>query len=175
MKSPHNAFVLAYWNSLRRGRDAPDQSEIEPNRLRRILPCVFLLEARADGGFAYRLAGTSICRRYGSELRGQDFLQRWDEEHRARVAELLSQSLQTAVPVCVTATGITERLALTIETETVLMPTTSGGPVCDRFLCASHILIGEIGWRKQRILSERLMAALFISNGASGDSGSAAQ
>jgi len=161
--------VLAYWNSLRKGRDVPDQSDIDPNKLKPVLPCIFLLEAQSNGNFVYRLAGTSICRRYGSELRGQDFLQRWHAEHRPRVAELLSQSLGTATPLCVLSAGITERHSHVIETESILLPTTSDRVTCDRFLCASHILMGEIGWRKRRILSERLVAALLISDSPSGD------
>ena len=72
MKHRNSHFAVGYWSRLRQGRLAPDQADIDPRALKRLLPNVFLLEARGDGAFVYRLAGTALCDRYGAELRGSD-------------------------------------------------------------------------------------------------------
>src|SRR3954468_24517506 len=122
MKHRNSHFAVGYWSRIRQGRDTPDQSDIDPKALKRLLPFVFLLDART-GRFTYRLAGTTLCERYGIELRGRDFLHQWDPDSRLRLNELLAHSLRARVPVCLTSIGATDDCNM-IEIETVLMPIT---------------------------------------------------
>src|SRR5216684_3038656 len=93
MKHRNSHFAVGYWSRIRNGRTTPDQADIDPKALKRLLPFVFLLDARG-GNFTYRLAGTTLCERYGSELRGRDYFLHWDPESSTRLSELLRQSFR---------------------------------------------------------------------------------
>src|SRR5215510_9383889 len=67
MKHRNNHFAVGYWSLIRRGRPAPDQADVDPKALKRLLPFVFLLDAR-HSTFVYRLAGTTLCERYDRGL-----------------------------------------------------------------------------------------------------------
>lgn len=132
MKHRNNHFAVGYWSLIRRGRPAPDQSDIDPKALKRLLPFVFLLDTR-HSCFVYRLAGTTLCERYGGELRGRDFLMQWDRESRAKLSALLMEALAQSKPLCLTSVGTTADCRM-VEIETVLMPMTFNGSAPERFL-----------------------------------------
>jgi hypothetical protein len=71
MDHPNTQALHSYWNDLRRGRDAPYRSEIDPRRIRGALDTMFILETTAEGGLRFRLAGTRLCELTGQELRGR--------------------------------------------------------------------------------------------------------
>ena len=79
-------ILYNYWNEVRADRLAPQRLEIEPSRIAGILSQTFMLEWVDRGTYPYRLAGTRVCEMFGSELRGKNFLDGWDEEDR-RVLE----------------------------------------------------------------------------------------
>src|SRR5262249_16782613 len=108
MKHRNSHFAVGYWSRIRHGRAVPDQADVDPKILKRLLPFVFLLDARAEGGFVYRLAGTTLCERYGGELRGKPYLAHWDPDSRARLGALLRQALEEKLPVCLNSVGATE-------------------------------------------------------------------
>ena len=74
--------LYTYWNGVRVGRLAPRRLEIEPASIAPILADTFMLERVHDGSFQYRLAGTRVCDTFGGELRGQGFLQDFQENDR---------------------------------------------------------------------------------------------
>jgi len=160
MKHRNSHFAVGYWSRIRNGRDTPDQTDIDPRALKRLLPFVFLLEAR-NGRFTYRLAGTTLCERYGGELRGRDFLHPWDTDSRKRLTEMLERSLKTRLPVCLSSVAATNDCRV-IEIETVLMPVTFGADHPERFLGVAQILsdISPLGGRP--INFERLVASKLI-------------
>ena len=160
MKHRNSHFAVGYWSRIRHGRDTPDQSDIDPKALKRLLPFVFLLDAR-DGGFTYRLAGTTLCERYGSELRGRDFLHQWDPDSRVRLTELLRRSLQARVPACLTSIGATEDCHM-VEIETVLLPITFGTHYPERFLGVAQVLTDVSSLAGRAINFERLVAATLV-------------
>ena len=49
MKHRNSHFAVGYWSRIRHGRPVPDQADIDPKALKRLLPFVFLLDARPDG------------------------------------------------------------------------------------------------------------------------------
>jgi hypothetical protein len=165
MKHRNSHFAVGYWNRLRARRGIPDQSDIDPKALKRLLPYVFLLDARHDGSFTFRLAGTALCERFGVELRDHNFLTHWDRESRTTLATFLRQSLRTRTPVCLTSIGATDDCTM-IEIETVLMPVTFGGQEPERFLGVANALGDLYALAGRPIAFERLVAADFIREGA---------
>lgn len=164
MKHRNNHFAVGYWTQIRQGRATPDQADIDPKALKRLLPFVFLLDMREDGSFIYRLAGTALCERYGGELRGKDFLGHWDDISSASLRKVLRQALARRSPVCLTSIGATEECSM-IEIETVLLPITYGAGEPQRFLGVTQLLadMGSLGGK--HIEFERLVAAQLVSEG----------
>jgi hypothetical protein len=165
MKHRNSHFAVGYWNRLRARGGIPDQSDIDPKALKRLLPYVFLLDARHDGAFTYRLAGTALCERFGVELRDHNFLSHWDRESRSTLATFLRQSLRTRTPLCLTSIGATEDCTM-VEIETVMMPVTFGGASePERFLAVANALGDLYPLAGRPIAFERLVAADFIREG----------
>ena len=164
MKHRNSHFAVGYWSRLRQGRAVPDQADIDPKALKRLLPFVFLLEARADGTYVYRLAGTTLCERYGAELRGRNFLSHWDAESRIRLNLLLRQSLAARTPLCLHSIGATEDCRM-VEIETVLMPVSFGGGEPVRFLAIAQILTDVAPLIGRNISFERLVASYLVREG----------
>jgi hypothetical protein len=166
MKHRNSHFAVGYWSRLRRGRAVPDQADIDPKALKRLLPFVFILESRADGTFIYRLAGTTLCERYGAELRGRNFLSHWDTEGRGRLHVLMRQALAARAPLCVHSIGATEDCRM-VELETVLMPVSFGGTEPVRFLGIAQILTDVAPLIGRSISFERLVASYVVREGES--------
>jgi hypothetical protein len=160
MKHRNNHFAVGYWSRIRRGRSTPDQADIDPKALKRLLPFVFLLDARG-GAFSYRLAGTTLCERYGSELRGRDFLFQWDPDSRMHLTELLGRSLAACVPVCLTSIGATDDCHM-VEIETVLMPIAFGANYPERFLGVAQVLTDVLPLAGHPISFERLVSSTLV-------------
>jgi hypothetical protein len=166
MKHRNSHFAVGYWSRLRQGRAVPDQSDIDPRALKRLLPFVFLLEIRADGSFVYRLAGTTLCERYGTELRGRNFLTHWEAESRTRLNALLKQALAARTPLCLHSIGATEDCRM-VEIETVLMPIAFGGTEPARFIAIAQVLTDVAPLIGRSISFERLVASYLVREGES--------
>lgn len=97
MKHTTTQNLYAYWNAMRGKRPAPRRFEIEPAQIADILPDTFILERIDSETFRFRLAGTRICEHFGTELRGSNFLDPWnDTDHLAVSRLLVNVSLQSA-------------------------------------------------------------------------------
>jgi hypothetical protein len=163
MKHRNNHFAVGYWSLIRRGRPAPDQADVDPKALKRLLPFVFLLDAR-HSHFVYRLAGTTLCERYGGELRGRDFLAQWDRDSRKRLSTLLHDALAESTPLCLTSVGTTADCRM-IEIETVLMPVTFNGETPERFLGVAQVLTDATPLLGRSIAFEKLVASDLVREG----------
>lgn len=161
MKHRNSHFAVGYWSRLRQGRQTPDQADIDPKALKRLLPFVFLLDGRPDGRFVYRLAGTTLCDRYGTELRGKNFLSHWDAESSSRLGALLRQGLAARTPLCLTSVAATEDCRM-VEIETVLMPITFGSDEPERYLGIAQVLTDVAPLLGQSITFERLVASSLV-------------
>jgi hypothetical protein len=162
MKHRNNHFAVGYWSLIRRGRPAPDQSDVDPKALKRLLPFVFLLEAR-HSSFVYRLAGTTLCERYGGELRGRDFLAQWDRESRKNLSALLKEALAESKPLCLTSVGTTADCRM-VEIETVLMPMTFNAGAPERFLGVAQVLTDATPLLGRSIEFEKLVASDLVGD-----------
>lgn len=143
MKHRNSHLLVGYWSRLRRGRDVPDQSDVDPRAIKRMLAQVFILEASDPSRAAFRLAGTWLCDRFGFELKGTGFLATWEAQSRSAIVALLKQSLSLKQPVCLSSIGSTADSAM-VEIETVLAPLRFGPGTPARFLGMVHIL-GDSG------------------------------
>jgi hypothetical protein len=161
MKHRNSHLLIGYWSRTRRGRALPDQADIDPRAIKRMLSHVFILEARDAARPVYRLAGTTLCDRFGQELRGTNFLSLWEARARETLVLLLGQSLITKSPVCLSAIGETAQCAM-IEMETVLAPLTFGAGAPQRFLGITQFLsdCSQLGSRS--IALQRLMGSKAI-------------
>jgi len=160
MKHRNNHFAVGYWSLIRRGRPAPDQSDVDPKALKRLLPFVFLLDTR-HSTFVYRLAGTNLCERYGGELRGRDFLGQWDRESRTKLPALMKEALSVSMPLCLTSVATTADCRM-MEIETVLMPVTFNGDARERFLGVAQALTDTAPIMSRTVAFERLVGSQLV-------------
>jgi len=161
MKHRNSHLLVGYWSRLRRGRDVPDQTEIDPRAIKRMLAQVFILEASDPAHAVYRLAGTWLCDRFGFELKNTSFLGSWDAHSRNQIILLLKQSLATKQPVCISAIGSTADNAM-VEIETVLAPLSFGAGGPTRFLGMAHFLGDAAALAGRTIVTQRLVGSTLI-------------
>jgi hypothetical protein len=161
MKHRNSHLLVGYWSRIRRGRDVPDQTDIDPRAIKRMLSHAFILEARNAGRPSYRLAGTWLCERFGFELKGTSFLATWDPQSQKLVAQLLERSLTLKQPVCIKSVGSTASCAM-IEMETILAPLSFGQELPVRFLGMVQLL-GDYGALVGRpIVFQRLVGSKLV-------------
>lgn len=115
--------LFAYWDALRGSRKAPDRSEIDPGAIRSSLPDVFLLGLDAQRRYPFRLAGTSVCALFGSELRETAFSALWSPTGGIAMAMLVQGVIDEKAGA---VTGVCGRNddGDTVDLEMILLPLT---------------------------------------------------
>jgi hypothetical protein len=161
MKHKNSHLLVGYWSRLRSGRDVPDQTDIDPRSIKRLLPYVFILDAESPNRPIYRLAGTAICERFGFELKGTGFLAHWEAQSSMALGSLLQQALNLRQPVCLTSIGATADCGM-VELETVLLPIKFGENGPTRFLGMIQILSDVTQLHGRPIAFQRLAASQII-------------
>ena len=162
MKHRNSHLLVGYWSRLRRGRDVPDQCDIDPRALKRMLSFVFILDAADAAHPNYRLAGTSLCDRYGFELKGTSYIAHWEAGSRSALAGLLRQSLALKQPVAISSFGTTPEGAV-VEMETVLAPITFGSGQPTRFVGITLVLSDPSPLAGQPIAFQRFVGSQFVN------------
>ncbi len=115
--------ILAYWDSLNSESLVPAASAVDPRALKSHLPDLFMLERLDRAVFAFRLAGTRMCQRFGRELRDHDFVRLFPAKQHGEVLAQLNRALQTGESVVIQA-GAVMLDNTTVGAEIVLMPLT---------------------------------------------------
>lgn len=156
MKHKNSHLLVGYWSRLRKGRNVPDQADIDPRSLKRFLSHVFILEASDLARPVYRLAGTLLCERFGGELKGTNFLASWETNSRGALTVLLRQALAVRQPVCVSAIGATAECGMA-ELEIVLAPVGAGDQPPCRFLGMIQVLSDQAAVANRPITFLRLV------------------
>ena len=161
MKHRNSHLLVGYWSRLRRGRPIPDQTDIDPRAIKRMLSYIFILEACDITRPTYRLAGTSLCERFGCEMKGMNFLAHWEGQSRNVLIALLRQSLATQQPVCLSSIAATADCGM-VELETTLAPVSFGDGGPTRFFGIVQVLsdIAMLGGRP--IAFERLVTSQLV-------------
>lgn len=161
MKHRNSHLFVGYWSRLRRGRAVPDQTDVDPRAIKRMLPYVFILDAKNIERPLYRLAGTGLCNRFGTELKGVSFLSHWERESRTALGGILRQSLAAKQPLCLSSIAASADCGM-VECETVLAPVTFNGGEPSRFLGMVQLLTDVNALCGQPIAFERLIASQML-------------
>ncbi|MDE2265131.1 MAG: PAS domain-containing protein [Alphaproteobacteria bacterium] len=161
MKHKNSHLLVGYWSRIRRGRDVPDQTDIDPRAIKRMLSYVFILDVEDPKRPVYRLAGTSLCERFGFELKGTGFLAHWEAQSGAALASLLKQALDLKQPICLTSIGASADCGM-VELETVLAPVSFGPGKPTRFLGMIQIMSDATQLGGRPIAFQRLAASQLI-------------
>jgi hypothetical protein len=164
MKHKNSHLLVGYWSRIRRGRALPDQTDIDPRAIKRMLSYVFILDAADLDRPLYRLAGTSLCERYGRELKGTNFLAHWESQSRTALSSLLRQSLRLKQPVCISSIAATAECGM-VELETIIAPVTFGPGEPTRFVGMVQIMSDASPLVGRVIAFERLVASQLVREG----------
>ena len=121
MKHIRSRLLFRYWNSLSEGDRPPYRRDIEPHRIKPVLPNTFILQFLDPDHIVFRLAGTRICEIYGREFRDQNFLKMWDENAERGIQMLVDKVLSSETA------GLIDYVAETfdktrIQSEILLLP-----------------------------------------------------
>jgi hypothetical protein len=161
MKHKNSHLLVGYWSRLRSGRDVPDQTDIDPRQIKRLLSYTFILDCENPARPVYRLAGTGLCERFGFELKGTGFLAHWESQSGLALAPLLRQSLQMRQPVCLSSIAATADNGMA-ELETILAPVSFNGSPPTRFFGLVQMLSDPTPLLGRTIAYERLIASQLI-------------
>ena len=164
MKHKNSHLLVGYWSRLRKGRDVPDQTDIDPRAIKRMLSHIFILDAINPGRPTYRLAGTGMCERFGMELKGPGYLAHWEGQSGIALGSLLKQAMKTRQPVCLSSIGASTDCGM-VELETVLLPISFNGGEPTRFLGMVQILTDATPLAGRPIAYQRLIASQLIREG----------
>ena len=91
MDHANTKALYRYWNGLRKGREAPFRSEIDPREISSALETIFILEVLDEDDMRFRLAGTGLCEMIGMEARGMVAESIMDDGHGAELVDLASR------------------------------------------------------------------------------------
>jgi hypothetical protein len=161
MKHKNSHLLVGYWSRIRKGRAVPDQTDIDPRAIKRMLPYIFILDAENPARPIYRLAGTALCERFGFELKGTGFLAHWEAQSGAALATLLKQALKLRQPICLSSIGASADCGM-VELETVMAPVTFGPGTPTRFIGIIQILSDVSQLHGRPIAFQRLAASQLI-------------
>jgi hypothetical protein len=162
MKHKNSHLLVGYWSRLRNGRDAPEQSDLDPRAIKRLLPYTFILDCENPARPVYRLAGTALCERYGFELKGTGFFGHWDAQSAMPLGALFRQSLKFKQPVALTSIAVTGSNGM-VEMERVLVPLCLKGGEPTRFLGLVQLLSDPAPLFGRAIAYERLVGSQFVA------------
>ena len=161
MKHKNSHLLVGYWSRLRNGRDVPDQIDIDPRAIKRMLSHISILDAVNPGRPIYRLAGTGLCERFGMELKGTGFLAHWEGQSGIALSSLLKQAQKMRQPVCLSSIGATADCGM-VELETVLAPISYNGGEPTRFLGMTQVLTDVLQLGGRPIAFQRLIASQLV-------------
>lgn len=161
MRHKMTQTLYAYWNDVRRGRIAPQRLEIQPAHLGELLPDTFILERSDARTYRFRLAGTRTTSRFGMELRGVNFLDRWTAGDRAML-EHHFEGITEVGRVGVFTANATFESGRAANFEILVLPLVHTGNAIDRLLCAMSVLEGTEWPAGEAITSMRLLTAEIV-------------
>ncbi|NTJ42424.1 PAS domain-containing protein [Agrobacterium larrymoorei] len=121
MKNAASFEIYAYWNRLRHNRSAPSRAEIDPGKIRSILPDLFILKAN-DAGIAFGLTGTRLYNLFRAELRGSQFEDIWNDRVGGYANDIAKGVMTHQLPVIFEIEGETADGLELVALEMVLLP-----------------------------------------------------
>ena len=164
MKHKNSHLLVGYWSRLRKGRDVPDQTDIDPRAIKRMLSHIFILDALNPGRPMYRLAGTGLCERFGMELKSTGFLAQWEGQSAIALGSMLKQAIKMRQPVCLSSIGATTDSGM-VEIETILAPISFNGGEATRMIGMTQFLTDIQQLAGRPIAYQRLVASQIVREG----------
>lgn len=161
MKHKNSHLFVGYWDRQRRGRPVPDQSDIDPRQVKRMLSQIFILDATNVARPRYRLAGTAVCERFGHELRDANFFSQWEQRSATQLSVLLGRALRDCEPLCLLSIGVSPDAGM-VEIETILVPVSFGNVQPTRFIGMMQILGDATHLSGCTFSYQRLVGADFV-------------
>lgn len=161
MKHKNSHLLVGYWSRLRKGREVPDQTDIDPRAIKRLLSYTFILDYENPARPLYRLAGTALCERFGFELKGTSFLGHWEAQSGLALSPLLRQAIKLRQPVCLTSIAVTADSGMA-ELETVLTPVSLNGGEPVRFFGMTQMLSDPAPLLGRYIAYQRLIGSQLL-------------
>jgi hypothetical protein len=161
MKHKNSHLLVGYWSRLRKGREVPDQTDIDPRAIKRLLSYTFILDYENPARPVYRLAGTGLCERFGFELKGTSFLAHWESQSTLSLVSLLRQAMKSRQPVCLSSVAATADNGM-VELETILTPVSMNGSEPNRFFGMVQMLGDPAPLLGRAIAYERLVGSHLV-------------
>ena len=163
MHSQKTQALYYYWLGLKQTRKAPNRRDIEPRQLKTMLPNLFILEQLDQKHCVFRLAGTSICERYGREFRAHNFLSLWRGDDRLHMTDFLHSLLREVSPGLITYRGETiDRLV--VDSEILLLPLANESGVINKFMGCATPLVKDDFLRHRKIVNQWILVSQLVSS-----------
>ncbi len=113
---PTSRELFRYWERLRKEDSAPQKNTLELKEIPSLLPHIGILERHPlKQQYSWRLAGTGLCKLFGREMTGTQFLKGWPEFEASVVARMLDavvSSHQPAIARIRASNSVGEQLGL---------------------------------------------------------------
>lgn len=126
--------LFSYWNDLRGGTQAPVRQNIKPEKIRHLLPDLFILSDLGETSPRFRLTGTRLYLIFGKELHSTPFASLWEKGNANVMASIARDVMGHETPITLTVSGITYEEELHLSYEMLLLPLRSTHPTEPRLL-----------------------------------------
>ncbi len=95
---PGSRALFRYWETVRGEMSAPPRDWLDLQKIRMLVPYLFMIERKPGHGYVWRLAGTRVCELWNMELTGKPALAQGDRFERETVTRLLDGVVDTHQP-----------------------------------------------------------------------------
>jgi len=95
---PASRALFRYWETIRMEDSAPNRRRLDLNKIRALVPSLFILERHPLKGYVWRLAGTGLCQLWRRELTGTSVLFGWDAFEKHTTERLLDGVIDAHQP-----------------------------------------------------------------------------
>jgi hypothetical protein len=121
MKNKFSHLLVSYCSSVLADKGRRDQCYHDDEIIKDLIPYVFVLNFSPPFQATYYLAGTSVQRAMGVNLKGRSFYDFWSATAHPVLAARLMISRETRSPICITSKGFFSD-SLEVEFETIMIP-----------------------------------------------------
>ncbi len=134
--APQGVSALAdHWQGLRRGREFPARSDIDPSELRPYMGYLCILDVRQEPmDFVYRLFGSTLVDHLNVDLTGKSLLELPPEELARGFFRQAEQTVLNRAPTCVRTEITCGDPVQVLEFHRLVLPLAGDGKSIDRLL-----------------------------------------
>lgn len=105
--TPEGMDFVAYWHSLREGRDLPERENIDPGAIKHLLPYIVIHDLVSPDLIRLRLIGTAVAEDYEEDITGWNYLDMVEPARREAASRALFVLHDTPVGMSVTLRSTT--------------------------------------------------------------------